>query len=259
MSKIGALFVKELFEIIKKDITELTYSVYKLNLQQSYLLYKNGKQYNPYFTRFFEDIHFNLLNNCIKYNKYYLRFGHLPETNIKNQEDYNDYFKSYILQSSVRIPYSQPVYMMYFHFFYVCRDILELTFEKKNKHFIFHLAYNDKKPEINPFSTNKYSTYAFILYKLLAIFYKKNIKFILNNTKFSDYYNIFDDEYNIFINNNMSIADLNIKLDTYITNCTELYENEKNNLQKFPELKLKYLKYKLKYLELKTKLKNMNI
>ena len=65
---------------IRYDAYNITYALYKLNIQRPHLMHKYGYFYNPFNCRFIEDIAFNTLSffsdKAFKMGNYYLRFGH---------------------------------------------------------------------------------------------------------------------------------------------------------------------------------------
>ena len=98
-------------------------TVYKLTLQKPCIITRN---YNPFFTRFMEDMVFNILNHediCKNMNKF-LRFGHIKPQDNKDI-DFEDFFNEKLLSSYIlsddgktykKVSGIQPIYLMYIHF-----------------------------------------------------------------------------------------------------------------------------------------------
>jgi hypothetical protein len=89
-----------------------TYAIYKLTIQKPYLLYSYGYFYNPFNSRFMEDIAFNGLSSLIlksrKLGNYYLRFGHYKEVKDINP-DFNDAFNKEVIDNLKDNPIT-PIY-----------------------------------------------------------------------------------------------------------------------------------------------------
>ena len=106
-----------------------SYSVYKLTLQKPYKIYENNYQYNPFFTRFLEDMVFNAINkNYIQKSKYYfLRFGH---TKPKNNDDidFDDFFNDHLFESYddkiKSIEGIEQIYLMNIHYLYYYSNLI---------------------------------------------------------------------------------------------------------------------------------------
>ena len=141
-----------------------TSSIYKLSLQKSFELYTKGYQYNPFFTRFFEDMPFNLVNSGLINNAYYLRFAHLPLCSEKIYENYEDYFKSFIIKTDAKIPDAVPLFIMYLHYLFKLKLVLNLEKTEKPS---FKLTYQMNNTSIQPFAQSRYNQFNYILYKLL--------------------------------------------------------------------------------------------
>jgi len=109
--------------------TNPTYSVYKLTLQKPYKIYKNNYQYNPFFTRFLEDMVFNAINkNSIQKSKYYfLRFGHTKPNN-NNDIDFDDFFNDHLFESyddNIKsIEGTEQIYLMNIHYLYYYTNLI---------------------------------------------------------------------------------------------------------------------------------------
>jgi hypothetical protein len=146
-------------------------SIYKLSLHKSYNLYKDGFQYNPFFTRFAEDTLFNFVNGNTTglTNVFYLRFAHQPVCSQKTYENHEDYFKSFILNtySEIKLKDSVPIFSMYLHYLHTLKIIFNPTLVIDKMKPTIILNYKTKKTEIKPFGESKYNYFTYVLYKLL--------------------------------------------------------------------------------------------
>lgn len=151
-------------------------AIYKLNLAKPHKLVKLNYYYNPYFTRFYEDIGFNILFNnkkhIKKYSKYMLHFGHFdqPPTKCYNNKDYNVSFESKDEKfwNKYKIEGIEPVYIMYLLFF-VCffekhHDKIKINLDVRNAQIVLiKITYNNNDLLSYPLQT-KYKKYHFIYY-----------------------------------------------------------------------------------------------
>jgi hypothetical protein len=114
---------------------------------------------------------FNLVNSGSINNAYYLRFAHLPLCSEKIYENYEDYFKSFIIKTEPKIPDAVPLFIMYLHYLFTLKkefNLERMYSSKKPYKPYFNLIYHDKKNiDIVPFAISRYNQYNYILYKLL--------------------------------------------------------------------------------------------
>jgi hypothetical protein len=132
-------------------------SLYKLFYNNPWYLFRNNYLYNPYFTRFYEDILFNIAipkNSSCKLG-YYLRFAHIAD------EDNDDKFKK-DLYISPAMPVIHPYYLWIFiHLkFFPFPVTTEYDTSKK----IDILTCNNFASFMQPYGLGKYAKFAVLLH-----------------------------------------------------------------------------------------------
>jgi len=107
-----------------------TISIYKLNMTKPVQLFEHQYYYNPYFTRFYEDMAFNSevgengktgVARSAKHTKFHLNFGHftISQSNVcaGNIKEHDDDFPEYLKDMFMNITGIEPVYPMYYLYF----------------------------------------------------------------------------------------------------------------------------------------------
>jgi hypothetical protein len=182
-----------------------TQSLYKLNVCVPEQLHAHWYFYNPFFTRFAEDIAFNCAlaknkQNYVFAQKYYLRFGHDIQSTLKHAsescskpinttiaivQDYEDYLPTRSIISRSKIPEIQPVYIMYVLFSWYQLQAGNLTYKYKYFPCSSNVAEAEGQmvslnlytiPWMEPPKQSKYGKYSLFMYtiilQLIDIYYK---------------------------------------------------------------------------------------
>ncbi len=159
-----------------------SYSVYKLTLQKPYKIYNNNYQYNPFFTRFLEDMVFNAINQkFIQKSKYYfLRFGHTKPEN-KDDVDFDDFFHDHLFESFdeniKHITGIEQIYLMNIHYLYYYSNLISSStiYEKLiNKKDVYLLGNDGDTDDAKIFRKYK---------KGIAINFTKYVSIIMSMSK----------------------------------------------------------------------------
>jgi hypothetical protein len=172
---------------INKNYAKESCTVYKLTLQKPYYTHKTNP-YNPFFTRFLEDMVFNALNkDHIKKSKYYfLRFGHKlssKKEDIDFEDCFYDHLFDYYTESNLKG--IESIFLMNIHYFYYYMNklgssskIFGVTGNNGSSSSSSDHSYKYKKTQaidlnqeqiIQIISTSKYSHNIFILYMLILL------------------------------------------------------------------------------------------
>ena len=147
-------------------------AIYKLNVCLPVRLYDHEFYYNPYMSRFLEDVTFNCIVSkySIKSNRYHLRFGH-PMSNDAGIEDYDHVFLNKKYTTTTTVAAIQPIYNMYLLHYLCLIDIGTLTLDYITE---------KTKPVIPVFKCSnyillglpkrsKYRKYGFVLYFAMVL------------------------------------------------------------------------------------------
>lgn len=164
-----------------------TVAIYKLNLARTVKLFDHGYIYNPYFTRFFEDIAFNseVGTHTFKQNCYHLNFAHFraggdsiscdfqkTDENICDGlvNDHDENFPKYLKSKFKSVSSIEPVYVMYALYFKALYDAnyIFISWSKSSIKGIplptFLIFGKDSSKFIGMPKASKYSVYTYIFY-----------------------------------------------------------------------------------------------
>ena len=219
-------------------------TVYKLTLQKPFRTHKS-QPYNPFFTRFLEDMVFNALHkDKIKKSKYYfLRFGHKFSSNnedIDFPDCFYDHLFDYYTESNLKG--IETIFLMNAHYFYYYIDklgssskIFGVTGNNGSSSSTSDHSYKYKKTQaidlnfeqiIQIISTSKYSHNIFILYMLiLLLLFKKDI--------IKDIFPSYDELKTYICTPNKDEREKDLKLEDYGFNNHLFKETEQQNKQLF--------------------------
>jgi len=260
------------------EARNITYALYKLNIQKPYSMHNYGYFYNPFNCRFMEDIAFNALaylsSKALKLGNYFLRFGHYYNVADKFK-DYNDCFNKEIISEDIPITPIYGNYLMLYYYIYLCEHFGLIGRDESSIPYSFiQLNINNIRNSISnsaltpvelikPTSKNKYNWMHMLVYHMLYVnafnelgYY--NDPYIIK--KFQDNINM---EYEIIKYLNLGDTASNNYLIENLTSINANYTEVKKASGYFLDLFYsepgsvdsssyhnKYLKYKLKYLNL---------
>jgi hypothetical protein len=163
--------------IAGKPILYNTHSIYKLTMQRIHRLHSLNIFYNPFFTRFLEDLTFNAIikgytlavkkiNLTFMHCHYHLRFIH--NEYIDNEDCFPEKVgRCYIINDSgdetpINIQAIEPIYLMYIIYLHIITDMKYLSIAYRKKDNIPTFVYNDV--DYLYVSKGKYSKFHNILY-----------------------------------------------------------------------------------------------
>jgi hypothetical protein len=225
----------------KKDLPDTlsknnTYAIYKLTIQKPHLMYEYGYFYNPFNSRFIEDIVFNGLSDVIekslKLGNFYLRFGHYYSPKVV-KPDNNDCFDKDIVDNLREDPIT-PIYGNYLMLYYYLKILEKAKLLKIEDYSLKPISpysynmkyvYNNKThvvPMIKPTQENKYNWMHMMLYIMLNSqwFYDINSTIRIDNIN-NNFLCIFKE----VINNERKIIELINQNNIILTNNLLLKEN----------------------------------
>ena len=217
-------------DLKKLYCTKPTYSVYKLTLQKPYKIFNNNYQYNPFFTRFLEDMIFNAINkDYIQKSKYYfLRFGHNKPNNNENI-DFDDFFYDHLFESFddeyKSISGIEQIYLMNIHYLYYYSNLLSSStiYEKLiNKKDVYLLGNDGDTDDAKIFQKYK---------KGIAINFTKYVSIIMSmsNSKYVHYGLILMMLY-LLLKNNKNLQLFPDYKETHKYICNSIRDNNNKNI-----------------------------
>jgi len=170
-----------------------TGAIYKLNLTRVVSLMEEKFFYNPYFTRFFEDVVFNdelaFYSHTYKHNCIHLLFGHF---NIDSTDkcamqikDHDVNFPDYLKSHFKSVPGIQPIFIMYAIFCKAAYDggFLKIEMSKKeiDKRIWLPQFYFFGREGLGFPTNKKYSVYQYVFYMYALLIGWKSDNQLLND------------------------------------------------------------------------------
>lgn len=212
-----------------------SYALYKLTIQKPHMLHNYGYYYNPYNSRFMEDISFNalpyLMDKSAKFGNFFLRFGHYYDEKI-TEPDYEDCFCKEIIAEKTPIKPIFGNYFVLYYYLHVLNNCELLFLNNSESPFSYNLKALDKNVEIiKPSSKNKYGWMHMILYILINYnFFYHYWPELSSNFKVTQLKNLVTQELDIFAQINNETKGANLLIATNLNRYNSEYENFKKSV-----------------------------
>lgn len=163
-------------------------AIYKLNVSRPVEMHRRAYWYNPYFTRFYEDLAFNnelaVDQRTLKLKNLHLQFGHFAAKDGDHDDDFPEYLKTVYH----KLGGIEPVYAMYFAYFAclykagrITQDFGKIDSGTNNVHSVslpvYRLFHSGEDASIVMPVNSKYGPYAFVWYMYANIYmWSKSIR-----------------------------------------------------------------------------------